>query len=579
MLDESGLSPRLRRRVLRIARRTRLRRGERLLIAEMLAGEAMDRLERGETEQQILRSLRPVRRLARQLRKESLRRAPLRRMAWWYLSLTKRSVLTALAALAIVYPYFFWKFHTGKTLLTRNISGERNARWTGVADSELAADLYRAAYEAMEKLTGSERGTLDREWPNIFPGDPLWPEALGYLERNQHAIKIIREAGERPHAGFILSLQPHLIRGPEQSAEPVSGAGGNPPALDLVIDSLGPYRSFARLLSVDARAGAEAGDAPRCTANLLALLNLARHAEEHECLIGDLVSIAILDLCSTTLGDVLAHHPDLLTRGQLETLADAFRAFRGGEIHANLGSERDLLDDITQRMYTDNGNGDGRLCADGLRRIDLIAGGDGRLGASGFILGPINAAFLPSRREFTAKYTTALTRLEELSSAPLWEWRQDPIDVVNAELFSGTVETKRFLALSILLPPLGKAISAHEFASQHRDAALAMIGCTLYRIDHSGYPGSIGELVPEYLPELPLDRYDGGPIKLAFDDTGMPILYSVGADRADNRGAPREFDEQGDEAMRWFPPGEAGLLPPGDWILLPIPRPEPYEDE
>ena len=493
----------------------------------------------------------------------------------WY----KRSLVVSLLALAVAYPFFFWRFHTGKPVLSRNFAAERNARWEAVPDAELAGDLYREAYERLERLTGSDRGTLDREWPQIFPGDPLWPEAIAYLDRNEPVVEMLWRATSRPFAGFRLSLRPHLQAAPDAGPEIDPALAANPPVLDLVLDSLGPYRSFARLLSVDARATAESGDARRCTEDLTAMLGLARHAEEHETLIADLVSLAILDLAATSLGDIQTHHPDLLRREHLSTLLTAFQKYRGGRIRADLAPEEDFLADVTQRLYTDNGSGGGRMCAAGSRQLDRIAGGDGRLGATGWLLGPINAEFLPSRREFTDKYTAALAKLEKVGSAPLWEWSALPGERLEAEMFGDTVDAHRFRMLQILLPALGKAITAHEFANQHRDAALAMIGCALYRLDHALYPGSISELVPGYLPELPRDRYDGGPLKIAMSDTGMPILYSIGSDRVDDGGVAREADVDGDKAMEWYPPDEARLLPPGDWIVLPSPRPVPYPNE
>ncbi len=76
------------------------------------------------------------------------------------------------------------------------------------------------------------------------------------------------------------------------------------------------------------------------------------------------------------------------------------------------------------------------------------------------------------------------------------------------------------------------------------------------------------------LAKIPPDRHDGAPIKYHLTDAGVPVLYSDGANRRDDGGFPCEGDEDGVEAMKWVPPCEAHLLPPGDWIILPRPRPE-----
>lgn len=578
--DDPALPPALARRIRRIAHRTRLRRRERALIADMLRDETADRLRAGESEAEIRSSLRPKHKLARQLRRDLLRDAPLRRTGWWFATWAKRSLAVSLLAFAVTYALLAWRFHTQQPVLSRNIAAEHNARFNRIPDDDLAAPLYREAYAKLEKLTGEERGTLDREWPEVFPGDPLWPEAVAYLERNSEVTAMVRHAAAKPFAGFRLSLRPHLHIDSEPQPAAPSPLAANPPAIDLVLDSLGPYRSFARLLSVDARAAAEAGDAARCAENLLAMLHLCRHSEEHEVMIADLVSLAIHALCAATLADVVSHHPDLLDRDMLAEIDLAFRDYMGGEIHADIAREEEFLADVTQRLYSDDGSGDGHLCAAGVRRLDAIAnGGPGRLGAAGYALGPLNAAYLPSRREFTQKYQSTLAKLEQLAQRPLWEWERDPSDVIEAELVTDLENRVRFQTLLILLPALGKAASAHETTAQTRDATLVLLALARYRLDHGRYPDSLEALLPDYLTEIPPDRFDGGPIKYRLNEDGAPLLYSVGSNRADDGGVPREGDRDGTKATKWFPPSETHLVAPGDWIILPRPRPEPYTDD
>jgi hypothetical protein len=43
--------------------------------------------------------------------------------------------------------------------------------------------------------------------------------------------------------------------------------------------------------------------------------------------------------------------------------------------------------------------------------------------------------------------------------------------------------------------------------------------------------------VPRYLPELPLDRFSGKPLRYAQFD-GVPRLYSAGFDKLDDGGTP-----------------------------------------
>ena len=62
-------------------------------------------------------------------------------------------------------------------------------------------------------------------------------------------------------------------------------------------------------------------------------------------------------------------------------------------------------------------------------------------------------------------------------------------------------------------------------------AALAVqLAAEEFRLDRGGYPATLEDLVPAYLPEIPKDPFDDGrPIKY---DSEKHVLYTVGPDRA-----------------------------------------------
>jgi hypothetical protein len=83
------------------------------------------------------------------------------------------------------------------------------------------------------------------------------------------------------------------------------------------------------------------------------------------------------------------------------------------------------------------------------------------------------------------------------------------------------------------------------------------------------------------LPALPIDRYDGQPLRYTIRD-GKPLLYSIGVDRNDDGGHPTNPAES---AAGSFEPRTPDKTPSatssGDWILWPpLPAEEqPAEDE
>ena len=53
-------------------------------------------------------------------------------------------------------------------------------------------------------------------------------------------------------------------------------------------------------------------------------------------------------------------------------------------------------------------------------------------------------------------------------------------------------------------------------------------------------PKSLDELVPDWIPALPVDPFDGKPLRTKRTDSGL-VLDSVGPDGIDDGGAPMDW--------------------------------------
>ena len=89
------------------------------------------------------------------------------------------------------------------------------------------------------------------------------------------------------------------------------------------------------------------------------------------------------------------------------------------------------------------------------------------------------------------------------------------------------------------------------------DSTIVALGLTMYRRQHGSWPTSLEQLVPDFLPSVPLDRFDGKPMKYRLKD-GKPIVYSVGPEMA------AVGQQMGAELDRGF------KYVDGDWTLWPI---------
>jgi hypothetical protein len=87
---------------------------------------------------------------------------------------------------------------------------------------------------------------------------------------------------------------------------------------------------------------------------------------------------------------------------------------------------------------------------------------------------------------------------------------------------------------------------------------------------------------PALIPAIPIDRFDGAPMRYALRE-GRPVLYSIGCNHRDDGGAlgDRFGDpaKNNDAARRWCDPQNASRYRSGawtsdwfiegDWILWP----------
>jgi hypothetical protein len=67
---------------------------------------------------------------------------------------------------------------------------------------------------------------------------------------------------------------------------------------------------------------------------------------------------------------------------------------------------------------------------------------------------------------------------------------------------------------------------------------------TLYQKQHGAPPERLDALVPEFLPEVPADPFDGKPLRYARTVSGWKI-WSVGFDLKDDGGTASIVDEKG----------------------------------
>lgn len=561
--------------VLKVTRRTRLRRAEKAEVARELVAHFLDGIDAGRDADALVRDFGDPIRAARLIRRAKKRN---RSVLWHAWVNTWKAIACFLLVCAAIYGILAVRYWTGHPTIKRNFIAEMNAGVLTIPEADRAWPLYRAAYLAMP--VRPEAITLSKTWPRIGPGEPGWEDSVAYVDSAQATITTIREAAARPHLGIELSSEqdPELLVNSRRIAGvdappdlPPANPDANPPLITVLLPHLGFMRDFARHLQADALVAMSRGEGPRVAADVEAMVRMASHCAEQPFLVAHLVSLAIDAVAFDTLGMALEECPSLFGDDELVRLAHLV-----GTVQTDVdpSMERAFFEDTVQRMYSDNGRGDGRLVA-GKTSNDLGNMFEGGLPMGG-PAGPMVSAFAVGRKEIVREWDRIMGVLRAEAMAPMWTWKGTPGEAETMRLFDDPWYRARYFPISALVPAVGRIAVAANTGAMRRDALAAAIALELYRRAHGEYPASLAELAPRYLPAVPVDRFDGGTLKLLVSD-GRATVYSAGRDMKDDGGVPPPEPYGNDAARRWGEdaplrePGEATRQPhfDGDWVIWP----------
>lgn len=561
-------------------RRTRLWRAEKAAVAAELVAHFTDGLEAGVSIDELMASFGDERRAARLIRRAKKRNRPAIIRAFGRL-------VQGLCLLLLVYVAYGVFFFLGKPNPTVDYLGMINEDAAAAGEEDRAWPIYREALLELDKLPAFSRWSRQP-----MPGEEGWAEAASYLEGQQESLQVIREAAGRPVLGFVLT---HQIAPADRALWPGDyDAPRDENLLDnaligILIPYLAELRRAGKALALDIQEAARQSDGATVVADARAMLGIAGHAREHPIVINNLVGTAVAHLGTRTLGDILSAKPEALDDEHLVQLAHLLAADTDELFTVRVSGERMSFKDVVQRIYTNDEDGDGRMTSEGLRSLYLLGGPNGpfkddrvlQSGAGGLIglaTAPGKCLAIASRRELLQEYDAIMDLSEAQTHRPLWEITTFPAEDRVDALTSSPMNRLRYSPLVMLVPHLQHARIGAEYAAMESDAVMVAMGLELYRRRHGDWPGNLERLVPDLLPSIPPDRFDGEPMRYALINGG-PVLYSIGYDRDDDGGKPPISDRTGepdyDAARRFSPVGHnvTGRVGPvnrdGDWILWP----------
>ncbi len=580
IVEAAGLPAVLAGRVSRVVHATRLWSREKVQVARELVAHFQDGLEAGRGQSELLDSFGDERQVASLIRRAKLRDRP----AIWKLTHASACALQIVFALVVlVYAVQALRVYGRSPNVVRNFLAEWNAAPLLVPEAERAWPVYQAA--ALQRHADVPL----YETSDLNPTSPRWGELAAYVAENAAALELYRRAASMPKLGAVLEAKPddecirrlYFIDPTSFSSTPE-----NPIFVSVWSPQCVPLRQAARLLMLDARVAAIDGDPERCAADIEAMIGAAGHTLQLRLLLSDLVGLTIGYQACRATKSVLHKHPDVLSDTQLARLSHRLAVLGGGaEVRLNLASEYAMFEDILQRLYTDDGRGDGQPTPEMLSVALSATRIQQRLPrVPSWAVAPAASTILSGRRETQARFRVLLARAETEARTPLWARDRSEVDRELQELHSSPFRRLRSFPVSACLPSCSDASLTCEYFMQARDATLVAIALELYRRRTAAWPAALEELTPRFLPQVPLDRYDGKPIKYRLVD-GQPLVYSVGVNRIDDggrlpeaRGPDDAWAGRNARARRWQPPvggyPSPGGVPvesllDGDWILWP----------
>ncbi len=351
-----------------VCRRTRLWRREKSDVARELIGHFSDGLAAGRTADELAEDFGPTEQAACLIRRAKLRNRPL----WWRTwRFGIRLLFATLATVLLVYSVLAARFYLGKPEIAHNYWHEINAA-RRFDESDRAWPLYR---EAMFKFG---KDYMDPDWMEDGPNGKDWTKGVEMLERHQPSLMLIREGAKRRHLGWLLGdpadRAAELATTGKDTIFSEQSADENEELIAALLPAIQEMRNVARYLAADAKVAIVTGDGARALADLTALVSLGEQLFQPNAFVVDqLVGIAIFGVAMDTVRGILADSPTVFTEAQLRDMAHRIAAFRDGTISVDLSSESMTFNDIVQRAFTDDGNGDGRITPEGVKLLSGLS--------------------------------------------------------------------------------------------------------------------------------------------------------------------------------------------------------------
>lgn len=330
--------------------------------------------------------------------------------------------------------------------------------------------------------------------------DPHDPELRRFLARQAPALALYRQAAAKAGCYFDRDY--------------------GRPTIAMLLPELYLLRQGARLLALDAICSAADGDRERAIGDIGAMFGMADHIRSESLLISMLVAIFVDRLAIDSLEVVLAS-----AQVPAEELPPQWVS---GDVSYRTSFKRALRMEEALRLATFAQVGEGRYTP-----ADIVAAAEGdspgaqrarwdvALGYRVFLL----ADDLAAHQRFTADIDT-------ISYLPYWQARDRMQGLV------GQMQSRPGgLMTAMLMPALSRVMEHVAVADARRGAARLGLALYRYRAQNGRFPEELGDLAPEFISVVPIDPFDGKPLRVKQVGQGATVS-SIGPESTDKHEGP-----------------------------------------
>jgi len=411
----------------------------------------------------------------------------------------------ALLAMIMLHVMTFWNVDLAVRNDAANLRTEAGAMLLSVAppqveDERNAAVLYEKAFARIKQdpsLQGAD-SLLNQD-----DVDAAGPAVAQLLNRHAITLRLLRQASTMPECRFDHDFA-H-------------------PSFSMLLPELNYCRNGAKLLALSAKHEAIAGNTRQAIDDLNALFRVGRGAGSDPIIVCNLVQIGIDGLGVKTVEAVLPH----VSRAE-----DLQRLQIGDVDAARRQARRSLFGEEAFGLSIFSDLGSGRLTMMALMNDIRPQGPNSGAGDIPPLPMLLRIFVLPSDVQAYKQY---LERCQEQVQEPF-----TPTTIEQAT-DGGIKAAHHGLLTSTIVPALQRYLERAAMDEASRATALTGVAVDRYRLDHGGaFPARLDALVPQYMDDVPLDPFDGHPLRLVVRNDQAQI-YSIGPDLKDNAGAP--FDD------------------------------------